>query len=88
MACHLPWVGVADGDFPRGFPVPGGLCPGGLCPPFLFFLIVLFVVGAPTLPSLSFSSCVSRRTRAVFRSGCLPQNHLLLQAGDGLSCHV
>ena len=36
MACHLPWVGVADGDFPRGFPVPGGLCPGGLCPPFLF----------------------------------------------------
>ena len=31
MACHLPWVGVADGGFPRGFP-------GGFCPPFPFFL--------------------------------------------------
>ena len=48
------------------------------CVPLFSFLIVLFVVGAPTLPSLSFSSCVSRRTRAVVRSGCLPQNHLLL----------
>ena len=45
MACHLPWVGVADGDFPRGFP-------GGFCPPFFFFFIVLIVVGAWSLPSL------------------------------------
>ena len=45
MACHLPWVGVADGDFPRGF--PGGFCP----PPFLLF-IVFIVVGAWSLPSL------------------------------------
>ena len=47
------------------------------CAPLFSFLIVLFVVGAPSLPSLGFSSCVSRRTRAVVRSGCLPQNHLL-----------
>ena len=74
MACHLPWVGVADGDFPRG--VPGSR---RIVPPLFSFLIVLFVVGAPTLPRLSFSSCVSRRTRAVVRSGCLPQNQLQLK---------
>ena len=78
MACHLPWVGVADGDFPRGVPGSRRIVPRRIVPPLFSFLIVLFVVGAPTLPSLSFSSCVSRRTRAVVRSGCLPQNHLLL----------
>ena len=71
MACHLPWVGVADGGFSSGVS-------RRIVPPFFSFLIVLFVVGAPSLPSLGFSSCVSRRTRAVVRSGCLPQNHLLL----------
>ena len=34
MACHLPWVGVADGDFPRG--VPGSCAPEDCAPPFLF----------------------------------------------------
>ena len=45
VACRLPWVGVADGDFPRGFP-------GGFCPLFFSFFIVLIVVGAWSLPSL------------------------------------
>ena len=45
MACHLPWVGVADGDFPRGFP-------GGFCPLFLFLFYDLFCGGSVALPSL------------------------------------
>ena len=44
MACHLPWVGVADGGSPRG-------SPGGILPPFSLSFIVLFVVGALPLPS-------------------------------------
>ena len=31
MACHLPWVGVADGDFPRGVS-------RRIVPPFSLFL--------------------------------------------------
>ena len=85
VACHLPWVGVADGDFPRGVPGSRRIVPRRIVPPLFSFLIVLFVVGAPTLPSLSFSSCVSRRTRAVVRSGCLPQNHLLPGYGPRIS---
>ena len=45
MACHLPWVGVADGGSPRGS--PRGILP----PPFSLSFIVLFVVGALPLPS-------------------------------------
>ena len=45
MACHLPWVGVADGDFPRGFP-------GGFYPLFLFFLSTCLWWERGPLPSL------------------------------------
>ena len=38
VACRLPWVGVADGDFPRGG-APRRIPPRGFC-------IVLIVVGA------------------------------------------
>ena len=72
-----PWPVTSPGwEWQTGIFLGG--FPEDCAPPFFSFLIVLFVVGAPTLPSLSFSSCVSRRTRAVVRSGCLPQNHLLL----------
>ena len=45
MACHLPWVGVADGDFPRGFP-------GGFCPLFLFLLTTCLWWERGPFPSL------------------------------------
>ena len=44
MACHLPWVGVADEDFP-------GHAPDG-APPCLLFLSLVCLVGAVRLPSL------------------------------------
>ena len=49
MACHLPWVGVADGDFPRGF--PGGFS-RGILPPFSLPFYDLFCGGSVALPSL------------------------------------
>ena len=42
MACHLPWVGVADGGSPRG-------SPGGILPPFFSFFYRL-VRGGRLLP--------------------------------------
>ena len=38
MACHLPWVGVADGDFPRGVPGSRRIVPRRIVPPFSLFL--------------------------------------------------
>ena len=86
-----PWPVTSPGwEWQTGIFLGGSrfpeVCAPEDCAPLFSFLIVLFVVGAPTLPSLSFSSCVSRRTRAVVRSGCLPQNHLLLETRDHSSC--
>ena len=46
MACHLPWVGVADGGFPRGVP-------RRILPPFSLFFSYRLVCGGSVDPLLS-----------------------------------
>ena len=43
MACHLPWVGVADGGSPRG-------SPGGILPPLFSFFYRLVRGGSFAAP--------------------------------------